>query len=196
MPGAPRRERHRRRRVWIAGGLLAWLGFQPAPLAQSPLDTGFSTTELQRMCRSPEHRLNVQLIWDNREMADLDLHAVRPDGKHISYRARGVDKCKGVLDHDRLRASRFNTPETFLVRQQGCSAASPSGGYRIWVRYFSGRLARVPFTLRIRLGDSIEITCRGEVANPRGQRDSEAFTLPAAAQRVERDDLDLPAWCQ
>jgi len=162
--------------------------------AQSGLDAGFSTTELERMCRTPEHRINVQLIWDNREIADLDLHAMRPDGKHISYRARGTDKCKGVLDHDRLRGSRFNTPETFLVKQDGCR--TPAGSYRIWVRYFSGRLARVPFTLKIRLGDSVEITCRGQVTRPRGGRQTQPIFLPVDPDMAEAGDLDLPSWCE
>jgi len=162
--------------------------------SRSLLDSGFSTTELDRMCTVPEHRLNVQLMWENRDMADLDLHAMRPDGTHISYRARGTDRCAGVLDHDRLRDSIFATPETFFVQQEGCRTA-PQGEYRIWVRYFGGRLPEVPFTLTVRLGDTVQFTCRGAVSQARSRRMSGVIRLPADAAAVEAGDVSLPAWC-
>lgn len=158
------------------------------------LDTGFSTTELDRMCRVPAHRLNVQLMWENRDMADLDLHAMRPDGTHISYRARGTQRCEGVLDHDRLRDSLFTTPETFFVQQEGCPTA-PQGEFRIWVQYFGGRLREVPFTLTIRLGDSVQFTCRGVVSQARSRQMSGIVRLPADAAAVETGQVSLPAWC-
>lgn len=162
--------------------------------ATSLLDTSFSTTELDRMCRVPAHRLNVQLMWENRDMADLDLHAMRPDGTHISYRARGTQRCEGVLDHDRLRDSVFTTPETFFVQQEGCPSA-PQGEFRIWVQYFGGRLREVPFTLTVRLGDSVQFTCRGVVSLARSRRLSQAIRLPADAAAVETGQVSLPAWC-
>jgi len=161
----------------------------------SLLETAFSTTELDRMCRVPAHRLNVQLMWENRDMADLDLHAMRPDGTHISYRARGTQRCAGVLDHDRLRDSLFTTPETFFVQQEGCSSA-PQGEFRIWVQYFGGRLREVPFTLTVRLGDSVQFTCRGVVSQARSRRISGIIRLPANAAAVETGQVSLPAWCE
>jgi len=165
-----------------------------AQLETAGLERGFSTTELERMCTVPAHRLNVQLMWNNRELADLDLHAVRPDGTHISYRQRGNNRCLGVLDHDRLRDSRFATPETFFVEQQGCARA-PAGEYRIWVRYFGGRLREVPFTLTIRLGDSVQFTCRGQVSQARSRQMSGILRLPADPDALERGEVSLPAWC-
>jgi len=182
----------------LRAGLLGAVALLAGPAAGQTLppslDSAFSTTELERMCTVPAHRLNVQLMWDNRELADLDLHAMRPDGTHISYRARGTNRCQGVLDHDRLRDSRFATPETFFVQQEGCRAA-PQGDYRIWVRYFGGRLPVVPFTLTIRLGDSVQVTCRGTVSQARARRQSGFLRLPANAEALESGEVSLPDWC-
>lgn len=173
---------------------LCTLAFAAGAVAAPVLETRFSTAELDRMCLAPPHRLNVQLMWRDRVNADLDLHVLRPDGRHVYYRDRGLDRCKGVLDHDRLKEGRFDEPETFFVEHETC--AVPEGGYQIWVQYFSGRLARVPFTLKVSIGDSVQFVCEGVLTADVSRRTTRPFAVPADLAGVSDVGFALPDWCR
>lgn len=175
------------------GGVLA-TAFTAGALAAPVLQTRFSTAELDRMCLAPPHRLNVQLFWRDRVNSDLDLHVMRPDGRHVYYRDRGLDRCKGVLDHDRLKDGRFDEPETFFVQQEEC--AVPEGGYQIWVQYFSGRLRQVPFTLKVSIGDQVQFICRGVLTSDVARRITQPFAVPADLAGASDAAFSLPDWCE
>lgn len=98
--------------------------------------------------------MNVSLVWDT--VSDLDLAVTCPNGTIISFRNRTPAQCPGRLDVD-ANVSRLNATTQPI---ENVFFENPSAGtYQISVNLFSrnGISGDLPFTVQVRLGDSIRL---------------------------------------
>ncbi|WP_439580085.1 YfaP family protein [Elioraea sp.] len=145
----------------------------PPPAAPPPPREADETE--RRLAREGAQRgaVQVSLRWET--TADLDLYVTCPTGATISY--SNPRACGGHLDVDmNVGPRRVRDPIENITWPEG---AAPNGTYRVMVSNLGegiGRVAPVPFLVRIRVGERVQ-EVRGTASTPQ-PRQVATFTVP------------------
>ena len=104
----------------------------------------------------------IALAWD--ALVDLDLHLICPDGKEIYYMDRTHHNCE--LDVDRMPSASGKGWKVRPIENLICEKVVLPGTYTVKVHYCCNDFnieGPIPFTVHVKLGDSIEEVVQGTV---------------------------------
>jgi uncharacterized protein YfaP (DUF2135 family) len=116
------------------------------------------------------------LVFNNQQNVDLDLHVIDPKGEEIYYYhkkgANGV-----TLDVDCLCGDCPNGPNENIFWPQGGSA--PKGTYKFWVEYYetcrgASGTQNSEYTIRVAINEKVKATYTGTMTS--GIRKSLVYT--------------------
>lgn len=103
------------------------------------------------------------LVFDNEQNVDLDLHVLTPNGREIYYSNKNADG--GSLDVDCLCSNCPNGPNENIYWVPG---TAPHGTYKFWVEYYDDcgvAGAASNFTLRRVVNSEVKETYTGTLSS-------------------------------
>eukprot|EP00419_Tripos_fusus_P021804 CAMPEP_0172712734 /NCGR_PEP_ID=MMETSP1074-20121228/61268_1 /TAXON_ID=2916 /ORGANISM="Ceratium fusus, Strain PA161109" /LENGTH=693 /DNA_ID=CAMNT_0013536707 /DNA_START=65 /DNA_END=2144 /DNA_ORIENTATION=- len=150
---------------------------------------GEFAARLEREGGMIDAEVRVSLMWNCTD--DLDLHIICPSGEEILY-SHKKSECDGELDVDMNASDPYSrAPVENIVWGQG---NAPAGEYKVIVNNYChrSRLAQVPFTVEVAVGDRQPIQINGswQVGDGEGNR-AEVYTFeydPAEENGVPREN--------
>lgn len=112
--------------------------------------------ERLKEAKAHEGEIEIALIWENRN--DLDLHVKDSEGVFINWQNRVSLRTGGELDVDRNAGCQQDITDKPVEHVYWPKGKAPKGSYQVYVDHFAncGRSDPTPFTVEIKVGDSLE----------------------------------------